>query len=676
VELLLAAGDRSGARHEFRRYCEHLRADLEIEPPAELEQALFAQPAAPIPVRATPAPPSHATNARPAEPGQQTTGTVGPPTRRRAARRWRLAIVVTTVVTASLLLTAVFAKEPRWRQGSGDPARLLIAPIANRTGDSTLGPLARMAGDWLGTEIARTGRARVVPPAYARQVLADAAVEGDTASLAALLAAATRTDATLVIGGSIAGTADSARIEVFGLDPASGEFTFVLEPIAVTTAASDRALEHLREATLVALAVRYDNRLRDWMDRASPPPSYDSYRRYSEALDLFLEGTSAAQEEGTERLIEAWRADTTFTVPLIWALLGMMQTNQGDRADSVAHTLEAGATSLAEWDRAMLRYVLAWLHGDLRARYHWASEIATLAPNSEWRILLAGTAADVGCRDEALKTLLAMNTRSGLLERGEFGYWMLRMDMRHLLGDTAGELRDASLAEAKLGDELYPGQSYRVLVARIRAAAKAGDLAMLERRLGEVRSQGHGAHAVYLKLFYWGPFDLAPDRPERRIILDSAWVWYEDRAPDARNTCWYRNARFTLLYHLERWAEAERALDDLTSSGCLPYDVYGMYRAPLAAHRGDLDRARAITDSFPWTSHMGTVQLGSQAFWKARVEAIAGEPARAVAYLRAANRKGVPYTGVFQNTAPVDFAPLWDYGPLQQMVADRECGES
>jgi hypothetical protein len=459
---------------------------------------------------------------------------------------------------------------------------------------------------------------------------------------------------------------------VFGVDPTSGQVAFVLDPIPVTIAQPEDALERLREATLVALAVQFDRRLGEWLHRASPPPSYAAYQRYSDALDLFLEGTWEAQEQATDQLIEAWRADTTFTVPLIWALLGMLNTNQGDRADSVAHHVAADA-SLAEWDFAMLQWVLAWLHGDLKARYRWANRIVALTPNTEWRVLLAGSAAAVGCRAEALSVLRAMDRRSGLLERGEFGYWMLRMDIRHLLGDTDGELRDASLAETELGDELYPGQGYRILVARIRAAAKDGDVDRLQRHLGEARAQGRGAHAVYLKLLYWGPFDLEPRRLEHRIIVDSAWAWYEDRAPKERQRCWYRLARFNLLYHSTRWEEAAREFEQLTRAECLPYPEYGMYRAPLAAHLGDIDRARAITDSFPWETHMGTVQLGSQNFWKARVEAVAGEPTRALVHLRAANRKGVPYAALYENTAPVDFASMWDYEPFRQLRAERQC---
>jgi len=668
IDLLIDAGDRSGAQQEFRQYRDRLRADLEIEPPAELERTLFARRSPPPPVR---------TGTSTSPPATAAPESWEPQAPQWRARSWKAPAVVLTVLMASVLLTAVVANESIWRQGSGDPARLFVAAITNQTGDSTLAPLARMASDWLSTEIARTGHVRVVPPVHAQQLLSEIEVEGDTSTLAALLAAAARTDASFVMGGNLFGTADSASLEVFGLDPRTGEFAFVLEPIPVTTTAAPQdALERLRDAALVALSVQLDERLPQWMARASHPPSYESYARYSSALDLFLEGTWAAQAEATELLIDAWRADTAFTVPLIWALLGMMNTDQGDRADSVAHTLEANGSSLAEWDDAMLRYVLAWLHGDLRARYRWANEVVESAPNSEWRILLAGAAADVGCRDEALSILDAMDSRSGFVDRGEFGYWSLRLDMQHLRGDTAGEHRDALLAQAQLSDEMYPGHVYRALVAQIRVAASSGDVPTLERRLGELRSLGRAAHSAYMKLFYWGPFDLAPDRPERQTILDSAWAWYEDRTQEYRNTCAYRNARFNLLYQSERWQEAEVALDDLTASGCLVFPAYSMYRAPLAAHLGNVDLARAITDSFPWTSHMGSIQLGSQAFWKARVEAIAGEPARAVVYLRAANREGVPYGALFENTARIDFGAMWDYGPLQQLLQSRSCSSS
>ena len=57
------------------------------------------------------------------------------------------------------------------------------------------------------------------------------------------------------------------------------------------------------------------------------------------------------------------------------------------------------------------------------------------------------------------------------------------------------------------------------------------------------------------------------------------------------------------------------------------------------------------------------------------MEAILGNPAAAVAHLRAANSYGVPYEAVFEGDARVDFEEMWDYAPLQRLLASRECGE-
>ncbi len=671
IGVLLRGGDRSGARHEYELYRDRLRTDLDVEPPAEVERALansdtqaaaYAKALRPRQERAV----GHEVDRQPAR-----RETEIPTSRRARVGILALLALLMAGVGVYAFVSGVPKTESNGVLAADARPRLLVVELTNRTGDVGLDPLTRLVSDWLSSEVARSGRVRVVPPLFVEQALRDEVEDGgDTSLLARLLSAGHEAEVTLVIGGYLAGTTDSASIEVSAVNPVTGEFAFVLEPIPVSVSAPQDALERLREAAVVALSLQIDDRLGgEWMTRASRPRSLESHRRYSEALDLLLVGTWAAQEEAVERFIEVWRADTTFTVPLILALLGMMNTDQGDRADSVADALEPRAPVLAEWDQAMLRYVAAWLHGSLEEQYQWARRIVSLAPNSEWRILLAYAAAAVGCGAEALSILEGMNSRSGFLDRSAFSYWPLRLDLRHLTGDTLGELQDALLARAELADERYP---YRALVAQMRVAARAGDLPRLERHLGAVRPLGSAGQNVYTKLFYWGPLDLGPDDAGRQAMLDSAIAWYEDRPEAARQQCGNRFIWFHLLYHAERWREAQQALDSLAASDCL-YPVYYMYQAPLAAHLGDIEQARAIMDSFPWDTHVREIQLASEGFWKARVEAIAGEPARAVAYLRAAFRRGVPYAALHENTARVDFATIWDYGPLQQLLRNRTC---
>ena len=254
-------------------------------------------------------------------------------------------------------------------------------------------------------------------------------------------------------------------------------------------------------------------------------------------------------------------------------------------------------------------------------------------------------------------------------------YWNLRLDVRHLSGDPASEARDALLAQEQLTDELHPGQGYRTLSAKIRAAALSANEEDLSLFLGEARTLGtRGTHYVYLKLLYWGPFDLSPDSPAHQTILDSAWAWYGEW-PD-KTTCPYLNTRYHMLYRSGRWQESDRALDQATEADCLDWPVYGVQHAVIAARTGDPDRATAILDSFPWEEgygHYFHIAVGDEDFWRARMAAILGDPAAAVAHLRAANTYGVPYEAVFHGDARVDFEEIWEYAPLQRLVAGRQC---
>ncbi|MCK5448181.1 MAG: hypothetical protein KAJ43_08550, partial [Gemmatimonadetes bacterium] len=425
--------------------------------------------------------------------------------------------------------------------------------------------------------------------------------------------------------------------------------------------------------TMGALAGQLDERMRHWTGPASQPPSYQSYQEYAEALDTFLDMDWESQRRSVEMFISAWQSDTTFTAPLIWSIFAMLNSGQGDRADSVAHSLEPRAASLPEWDRAMLRYHLAWLHGDLAAQYRTASAVVSLAPDSEWRYLLAGAAKRIGCRDEALSVLRDLSPRSGWMSRWASAYWVTRLDVRHLLGDPEGESHDATTALEQLTDEIHPGQAYRALTGKVRAAALSGSDAELESYLGEVRSLGGRANRLYMKLFFSGPLDLSSDRAEYQVILDSARAWYADRPATDQETVWYLAGQQVLAYRAGLWSEAESWLDRMVQAGWPQYVEYGFGpRAVLAARRGDVDRARAILDSMPPVEHMASFADYDQEFFRARVEAIAGEPASAVAFLRAANRKGIPYEEI-HGEARIDFESMWDYRPLQRLLSGHSC---
>ncbi|MGB5304343.1 MAG: BTAD domain-containing putative transcriptional regulator [Gemmatimonadota bacterium] len=672
IRLLRDCGDQSGAQLEYDLYCRRLQTELDSEPSAFIESALLS-PRETVTRVPQDRPTTFATPEGVPE-GPVPAAAIAPTVSSRRQNRWRTPAVLALVVVVWVFFFAKTSQQAF--RGSGVDRVLphvLVTPLANSTDDGNLDALARLAADWLSHEIARTGRVTVIPPVSALRLVQETRVEGDTSMIARIVAAGVQSGVDVVIGGYVSGTRDSMVLEVYALDPSSGEMLFALDPIRSTGGSTEIALAELREATMGALAGQLDERMRQWTGPASQPPSYQAYQEYADALDTFLDGNWQAQSRSVEMFISAWRSDTTFTAPLIWSIFAMLNSGQGDRADSVAHALESRAASLPEWDRAMLRYHLAWLHGDLAAQYRTATEVVSLAPDSEWRYLLAGAAKKIGCRDEALAVLRDLSPRSGWMSRWASAYWLTRLDVRHLQADPEGESHDATTALEQLTDEIHPGQAHRALVGKVRAAAIAGSRAELESYLGEVRSLGPSARRLYMKLFSFGPFDLASDRVEYRVIMDSARAWYADRPATDQETMWYLAGQQVLAYRAGLWSEAESWLDRMTQAGWPPYAEYGFGpRAVLAARRGDVDRARAILDSMPPVEHTASFADYDQDFFLARVAAIAGEPASAVAHLRAANRKGIPYDEI-HGEARIDFESIWDYPPLQRLLAGHSC---
>ena len=296
-----------------------------------------------------------------------------------------------------------------------------------------------------------------------------------------------------------------------------------------------------------------------------------------------------------------------------------------------------------------------------------------LAPDSEWRWLLALSEKAIGCRDGSLATLRDLGFRTGWMTRWSGPYWQVRLDVRHLLRDAEGEAHDAGEALRELTDELNPGDEYRALAAHIRAAAVSGDRDRLEAYLEQVRGLGARAHRLYLKLLYWGPFDISPDSPAFRAVLDSARAWYADRPDSVRDRTWYHFARRVLAYREGRWEEADRQLRLLAEAGWPEQPAYGYGpRAVTAARLGQAARARAIMDSLPAPDHGRSYADWDPDFYRARVEAILGEPSTAVQYLRAANRRGVSYEEV-HGIARTDFESMWEYPPFQRLISAHSC---
>jgi len=231
----------------------------------------------------------------------------------------------------------------------------------------------------------------------------------------------------------------------------------------------------------------------------------------------------------------------------------------------------------------------------------------------------------------------------------------------HMLGDYDREQRESRLAQA------YAPGAFRFLAAEARALAGLGRLDEVNRVIEEslaipsvLESPGYVMAQTVSELLAHGHTAAA------RALAQRAVAWHERRSPEVRRT---EDARVELaraLYLAERWDDAQAAYSALLADR--PDSVY--YRAAVglaAARRGDAIRARAISNEL---ANLPSTQWGFPAAWRARIAALLGEPAEAVAFLRDAIASGMPITVILHSDP--DLAPLLQYEPYLALIRPRD----
>jgi DNA-binding SARP family transcriptional activator/Flp pilus assembly protein TadD len=151
IELLATAGNRSVALEEYARFCERLRTDFDAEPSAQT-QGLVAR----LRGETTPLPPSPQAARAPA------TGV--PAQRQRPAPAVpRIAVVFLAVLATGALAWRVMGPQDR-TPGVSERASLVVGPLVNATGDSTLDQLASGMTASVTATLSRVAHLRVVRP--------------------------------------------------------------------------------------------------------------------------------------------------------------------------------------------------------------------------------------------------------------------------------------------------------------------------------------------------------------------------------------------------------------------------------------------------------------------------------------------------------------------------------
>ena len=642
MTLLDRAGDTGGALRLYDAAARRLAADFDATPSRETEAVAARirdggrKPAAP-----RPAPEARTVEApMPAEAlmGSAPLTPAATPLPGPNRRPWLTAaataglIAVAGVVGVGVLHAGHPAVAPR--------DRVLVEVFENRTGDSALTSVGRVAQDWLAQGIIQTDLVDVVDPraVYVQSHLAAAA---DPATLAR------RTGATVLVSGSYFRAGDTLFFDAAVTNAKTGRLGAVVGPIRSSAGNPVLGLNDLRSRVMSAVAVAVD--VRATMDLRGPEvPPFDAYRNYVDGWDAFWHGDG----ELAERLfLDAAHRDTAFNPAALAAAMTASNYNRCGLSDSIGRALEARRPPLARIDQVTVRITDARCHGRNDEMLRLTLERATLDPRSPGNLTSAAAAASWANRPGLqLKLLQRVDPAVDLAwstDTAHVGYWSGLGGALHALGRHREELA--------ISDRVPPGAS--LARAWIRATALAAlsrpsaALAVLDTALTlpvePAINLGIGPYtngrpeyaATPGWVAWWVASELAVhgDTIAARQAAERGVAWYRSRPADERATFEERLVAAWSLDLAGARNDAEQMARGLLRDDSSNVDVVGEL-ATLAAERNDSARADSLDG---WLAMQPVARVGWSALvYRARVAALRNRPDSAVARTREALEVG------------------------------------
>ncbi|MGD2068385.1 MAG: BTAD domain-containing putative transcriptional regulator, partial [Gemmatimonadota bacterium] len=468
-------------------------------------------------------------------------------------------VAVAVAIVLSLAAGVVATRRAPAREA---PPRVGVAAFENRTGDPSLDPLGRMAADWVGEGLVRTGLVAVVGP------------DGSMADVAS------------VVEGRLYRTGDSLWLQASIRRPSSGVLLRALDPVATDAADPAGALEPLRQRVLGAMGILYDPRIDAWAEGTLRPPSYPAYVEFAAGIERYGARDLPGMAEHFEGAV---RLDPDYLTARLWLAWTASLAGDWARADSIARGLRADRDRMSPVERAWHDRQLALYAGDNQRSYEAAVRMAELAPRSGWIVALADAALAVNRPREAIVALeeAGMEALGPVRDHGAsllaFAY--------HVVGEYERELELTDETVEAIGldwDFNGPG---------VRALAALGRVDALESRLDELRNVPASPYggprgpasllAAAAELRVHGHPEQADAVVDRALEIDRS---LERGSPSGASASTAERSaagwsRVRLLYEVGRWEEASRELEGLSPD---PGDHrWAALRALVAARLGD-----------------------------------------------------------------------------------------
>ncbi len=514
---------------------------------------------------------------------------------------------VWAALAACVLAGAVWLTQRGPSKAGGLTMPVAVAPLRNETGDTTLAIWGRMAGDWLTQGLHETGLVTVVPwPSvrYAAEQLGSPAAD----VLAREVGAGT------LISGAYYLTEGRIGFRIDVTDIRKGALIASLPPVVAPRESLEVAIRQARERVMGLVAVQFDERAAALPGLRAHPPTFAAYQAFDRGLALYNQQEYAAA--GTE-FRQAWIADSTFAVPLIYA--AMAHWNLGDLAwvDTLVTTASRARNGLSEYDQRQLEYLSALMASDGQRALVAGRRATEIAPASRAAYHLGRDLMAMDRAAEGRRVLEGIDPDRGFL-KGWPSYWTQLAHARHLTAAFAEER-----AAARRMRERFP-DSRVATVLEARALGALGQTDALDSLLAQTEAMpaatywSHGGALVVAgeELF------VHRDSVAGRRYLERAVRWLEAQHrldPKLREHRYWLGSAY---YDLGRWKDADTVFSSLARD--LPERLVHRGMAAVArARMGDTSGALTLLGASPQFAQ------GEYTMFRSRLAAIAGDSAGA-----------------------------------------------
>lgn len=487
VTILFRSGDRAGAALELQTFTTRFRADLELDPGPEtlgLLDRLRAEEAVPDrrpSVARDPDPIPQEEIRQPAARSGPVHPTRGEPASLRRVERWWVgasaAVAVAIIIVVALAFPAV------WRDATGsipvlEPRRVVVVPFLNLSGDRRHDALGFFAADRIAHQLAMAGL-DVIPPAASLLEASGTATPGRSSSVPGSTTGFTlakEVGAAHLITGAVQEVGDALGFQVYLFDVARRTLQVPRMGEAGLAGEFVPAIDALGKRVTGTLAGLLDQRLASWAAMSSQPASLEVYEEFVAAIAAYTVPDSAS----AGRFLAVAAMDTSFTAPLIWAMLAELFGDRTPAADRVIQTLLPRRQQLPPWDRAMLDWGAATVAGDRAGRAEALGRLTTLVPESFWAALAVADALDQNSPRAALRLLARLGPDRVWYGQPWGNYFRASALAHHLLGDYQAE---RAVLDRWRRREDIPPPGPGVEVRALAGAQRATELSRLVSRL-------------------------------------------------------------------------------------------------------------------------------------------------------------------------------------------------